>query len=159
MEIYMNVQTFLLKLAMSALCACGFSILFYFRPRRLPLATLNGVITCGVYMTVQYFTGGEFIPNLAAAFVGAIYSEIMARVTKAPVPIYLIPCMIILVPGSLLYRTMSYFISGAYGEAGTCALTTLAVAVGIAGGIMAASICGMLYTRLIGIYALKKRRK
>ncbi len=147
----MDFWTVFLKLLMSALCACGFSILFYFKPRRLPLATLSGVITCAIYLTVQHFLGGEFIPNMAGAFAGAIYAEIMARLTKAPVPVYLIPCMIILVPGSLLYRTMNYFISGAYGMAGDCALTTLSVAAGIAGGIMAASVFGMLYARLVGL--------
>ena len=90
---------------------------------------------------------------------GAIYSEIMARLTKAPVPVYLVPCMIILVPGSLLYKTMNYFISGAYDLAGSSALTTLAVAAGIAGGIMAASVFGMLYGRLIGFYRRKSSRK
>ena len=99
----MDIGNVLLKLLMSALCAAGFAILFYFKPKRLPWAALNGVITCGIYLTVQHLLGGEFIPNLAAAFVGAIYSEIVARVTKAPVSVYLIPCMIILVPGSLLY--------------------------------------------------------
>ncbi len=153
----MDMQIVILKLIMSALCACGFSILFYTRPRRLPLASLCGVITCGVYIGVQYLLGGEFIPNMAAAFVGAIYSEIIARVTKAPVPVYLTPCMIILVPGSLLYKTMNYFISGAYGEAGSCALTTLAVAAGIAGGIMAASVCGMVYSRLASLYTRKRK--
>ncbi len=155
----MDIQTVILKLIMSALCACGFSILFYTRPRRLPLASLCGVITCGVYISVQYWLGGEFIPNLAAAFVGAIYSEIIARVTKAPVPVYLIPCMIILVPGSLLYKTMNHFISGAYGQAGTCALAALAVAAGIAGGIMAASVCGMLYGRFTSLYLRKTNFK
>ncbi|MBQ9780757.1 MAG: threonine/serine exporter family protein [Clostridia bacterium] len=154
----MNTWTFLLKLFMSALCACGFSILFYFKPRRLPLAALNGVITCGVYLGVQALLGGEFIPNMAGAFAGGIFAEIMARVTKVPVPVYLIPSMIILVPGSLLYRTMNYFISGAYGMAGECALTTLAVAAGIAGGVMTSSILGMMYIR-IRETLMSKRRK
>lgn len=153
----MDMQTVILKLVMSALCACGFSILFYTRPRRLPLASLCGVITCGIYIAVQYWLGGEFIPNMVAAFVGAICSEISARVTKAPVPVYLTPCMIILVPGGLLYKTMNYFIIGAYGEAGSSALTTLAVAAGIAGGIMAASVCSMLYSRLRGLNVRKRK--
>ena len=155
----MNAATVILKLLMSALCACGFSILFYTRPRRLPLAVLCGVITCGVYIGVQHLLGGEFIPNMTAAFVGALYSEVIARVTKAPVPVYLTPCMIILVPGSLLYKTMNYFISGAYGLAGTCALSALAVAAGIAGGIMAASVCSMLYVRLARQVPPKSNRK
>lgn len=155
----MRPETVILKLVMSALCACGFSILFYFKPKRLPLAALNGVITCAAYLGVQFLLGGEFIPNMAGAFAGAIFAEIMARVTKVPVPVYLIPSMIILVPGGLLYRTMNYFISGAYGDAGSCALTTLTVAVGIAGGIMAASVFGMIHTRLARVRSPMKAGK
>lgn len=147
------------KLIMATLGAVGFSILFYIKPRRLPLATLGGLITCGVYLVVQYFLGGEFIPNLAGAFWGAVYSEIMARSTKAPVPIYLVPCMITLVPGSLLYRTMNHFIQGDYALAGSYGLTALAVAAGLAGGIMAASVFGMLYNRLAGLVRARRREK
>ncbi len=144
----MNIWTTVLKLVTAAMGSLGFSILFYLKPRRLPLATLGGFLSCGVYLLVQFFVGGELIPNLAGAFAGAIFSEIMARATKAPVPVYLLPCIIPLVPGGLLYRTMNHFIRGAYGQAGTYALTTLAVAVGIAGGIMAASVIGMLYAKV-----------
>ena len=154
----MNIGPILLKLITAALGAVGFSILFYIRPRRLPLATLAGLVTCGTYLMVQAFLGGEFIPNMAGAFLGAIYSEIMARVTKAPVPIYLVPCLITLVPGGLLYRTMNHFIQGAYALAGQYALDTLAVATGIAGGIMAASVCGMAYSRIM-LLSRQKRKK
>lgn len=144
------------KLFMAVLGAVGFSILFYIKPRRLPLAALGGFITCGVYLVVQYFLGGEFIPNLAGAFLGGIYSEIMARVNKAPAPVYLVPCLITLVPGGLLYRTMNSFIQGEYGQAGNYGLDALAVSVGIAGGIMAASVCGMIYSRILRLRERKK---
>lgn len=147
------------KLIMAGLGAVGFSILFYIKPRRLPLAALGGLITCGVYLVVQYFLGGEFIPNLAGAFLGAVFSEIMARKNKAPVPVYLVPCIITLVPGSLLYRTMNHFIQGNYALAGSYGLTALAVAVGIAGGIMAASVCGMLYNRLTSLGKARRTHK
>lgn len=144
------------KIVMAVLGAVGFSILFFIRPRRLPWAAFGGVITCGVYLFVQLWLGGEFIPNLAGSFAGAIFSEVIARVTKAPVPIYLVPCMITLVPGGLLYRTMSSFIQGEYGQAGSFGLAALAVAAGIAGGIMVASIMSMVYVRLKGFLTKKE---
>lgn len=147
------------KLVMAALGAVGFSILFFIRPKRLPWAALGGIITCGVYLLVQLLLGGEFIPNLAGSFFGAVFSESLARVTKAPVPIYLVPCMITLVPGGLLYRTMSHFIQGEYGQAGSFGLAALAVAAGIAGGIMAASVFGMVYNRLRSLSVKKRNNK
>ena len=151
-----EILQILWKIVTATMGAVGFSILFFIRPRRLPMAALSGIITCGVYLFVQLWLGGEFIPNLAGSFCGAIFSEIIARVTKAPVPIYLVPCMITLVPGGMLYRAMSSFIQGAYGQAGSYGLSALAVGAGIAGGIMAASIFGMVYTRIKNLSALKK---
>ncbi len=156
MEDYLQI---LWKLLMAVLGAVGFSILFYIKPRRLPLAALGGIITCGAYLVVQHFLGGELIPNLVGAFLGGIFSELMARLNKAPVPVFLVPCMITLVPGGLLYRTMNSFIQGAYGQAGTYGLTALAVAVGIAGGIMASSVCGMIYTQILHFVEKKKAKQ
>lgn len=153
----MDIPTTILKILTAAMGSLGFSILFYVKPRRLPLTTLGGILSCAVYLLVQHFTGGELIPNLVGAFVGGVYSEIMARATKAPVPVYLLPSIIPLVPGGLLYRTMNQFIRGAYGEAGRDGLTALAVAIGIAGGIMAASILGMLYARMTQWQLSKKQ--
>lgn len=143
----MDLESFILRLLMAVLGGVGFSILFYIKPRRLPFAALGALITCGTYLLAQHFWGGEFIPNLAGAFLGGIYSEIMARACKAPVPVYLVPCAITLVPGGLLYKTMNQLIGGSLTAAVQYGLTALSVGAGIAGGIMAASVLGMLFNR------------
>lgn len=127
----------------AALGTLGFSILFYVHPRRLVLATVGGILTCAVYLLAGRFIEGELLPNLLGALVGAGYSEIMARVTKVPVPVYMVPCVIPLVPGGILYATMFQFVSGHYTAAATAALTALQVALGIAGGIVIASVIGL----------------
>lgn len=132
-----------ITLLTATLGSLGFSIIFYVKPQRLPLATLAGLLTCAIYLWCKTLTGGEFIPNLVAAFAGAVYAEIAARITKAPVPVYLIPSTIPLVPGGALYNTMSHFLSGAYIEAGKYGLIALQVAVGIAAGVIAASVVGL----------------
>lgn len=123
----------------------GFSILFYVHPRRLPVATLGGILTCSVYLLAAHFLGGELIPNMLAALVGAGFSEIMARVTKAPVPVYMMPSVITLVPGSKLYETMFGIVTGDYATAATAGMSTLEIALGIAGGIVIASVLGIVF--------------
>ena len=123
----------------------GFSILFYVHPRRLPVATLGGALTCGVYLLAAHFLGGELIPNMLGALVGAGFSEIMARVTKAPVPVYMMPCVITLVPGSKLYETMFGIVTGDFATAATAGMSTLEIALGIAGGIVIASVLGIIF--------------
>ena len=144
----MTWQELCISLLTATLGSVGFSIIFYAKPKRLPLSALGGLLTWAVYLGVKTLVGGELIPNLGAALVGAIFSEITARLTKAPVPVYLMPCIIPLVPGGMLYETMSRFVSGAYGEAGKCGLEALKVAAGIAGGIIASSVLVMVYRYL-----------
>ena len=74
---------------------------------------------------------------------GAGFSEICARLTKVPVPVYMVPCVIPLVPGSALYATMFNFVSGNHAAAADAALKTLVVALGISGGIVIASVIGL----------------
>ena len=82
---------------------------------------------------------------LLGALVGAGFSEIMGRLTKVPVPIYLVPCVIPLVPGGGLYETMFNFVAGNYAAAATAGMRTLQIALGIAGGIVIASVLGIIF--------------
>ena len=151
----MELKDVIVTLVTAAFGTLGFSILFYVHPRRLTLATVGGVLTCAVYIFGKYLIGGELLPNLLAALAGAGYSEIMARVTKAPVPVYMVPCVIPLVPGSGLYGTMFNFVTGNYPAAAEAGLRTLQTALGIAGGIVIASVLGILFHRRL--FAKKKR--
>ena len=133
-----------IMLITAAISTLGFSILFYVHPRRLFVATLGGVLSCGVYLLAGHFLGGELLPNLLGAMVGAGFSEIMARLTKVPVPVYMVPCVIPLVPGSGLYATMFSIVTADYATAVSAGMRTLEVALGIAGGIVVASVLGLL---------------
>ena len=125
------MQNPIIMLVTSCLATLGFSILFYVHPRRLLVATLGGVFTTGVY--------------LLGALVGAGFSEIMGRLTKVPVPVYMVPCVIPLVPGGALYATMFDFVAGNYVAAATSGMRTLQIALGIAGGIVIASVLGIIF--------------
>ena len=139
------MQNPIIMLITAALATLGFSILFYIHPRRLVVATLGGVLTTGIYLLGVRFIGGELFPNLLGALVGAGFSEIMGRFTKVPVPIYMVPCVIPLVPGGGLYETMFNFVAGNYAAAATAGMRTLQIALGIAGGIVIASVLGIIF--------------
>lgn len=154
----MDPHQIAVRLITAALGTLGFSILFYIHPRRLTLATLGGVLCTAVYLFAHHLLDGrilgeELLPNLLGALVGAGFSEVCARLTKVPVPVYMVPCIIPLVPGSALYAAMFHFVSGNYAAAADAALTTLVVALGIAGGIVIASVLGLL------IRPRKRRRR
>ena len=92
-----------------------------------------------------HFIGGELLPNLLGALAGAGFSEIMGRLTKVPVPVYMVPCIIPLVPGGALYETMFSFVTGNYLAAAGAGMRTLQIALGIAGGIVIASVLGIIF--------------
>ena len=140
----MDAKYVIVSLVTAAIGTLGFSILFYIHPRRLTLATLGGVLCTAVYLLAGYLIGGELLPNLLAGLVGAGFSEVCARLTKVPVPVYMVPCVMPLVPGSALYAAMFQFVAGNYNAAADAAMTTLVVALGIAGGIVIASVVGLL---------------
>lgn len=140
----MDAQYVITTLITGILGTLGFSILFYIHPRRLPLATFGGLLCTAVYLLAGYLIGGELLPNLFGALVAAGFSEVCARLTKVPVPVYMVPCIMPLVPGGLLYSAMFNLVAGNYTTAADSAMSTLVVALGISGGIVIASVLGLL---------------
>ena len=76
------------------------------------------------------------IASFCAAAVGAAYSQIMARVLRAPAPIFLVPAIIPLVPGCALYYTMSNVLYGYTEIAAEWGRTTVIEALAIALGMV-----------------------
>lgn len=142
------MKEILIRLVTALLGTVGFSILFYIRPRRLVLASIGGVLACGIYLLLNRWIGGEFLPNMIATFIGTVFSEICARRTRVPVSVYITPCMIPLVPGYALYSTMSCLVRADYSGCAAYALTALSAALGIAGGIVAGSVLFLLFRPL-----------
>ena len=117
----------------------GFSILFGVRPKHLFFATVGGVIACGC--SILSASLGAFAASAIAAFAATLYAELVSRARKAPVVTFLTPSLIVLVPGGSLYYTVANIISKNYSAANEYGLTTLDTCLGIAAGILAASLC------------------
>ena len=78
---------------------------------------------------------GVFYPTLIASAAAAAYAEIMARLLKAPVPLYVLPSVISLVPGGSLYYTMSYCMERDWEQFGIYGYRTVQYALAIAAGM------------------------
>ncbi len=59
----MSAREIVIRLVFSTVSTVGLSILFYIRPRRLPLATLGGFLTYAVYLLVHTVLASEFVCN------------------------------------------------------------------------------------------------
>ena len=136
----MNWTTFLIGLGSSAVGSLGFALIFRLRPRYLAPAALGGTLAFAVYFLLEMLGLHPFATNFFASMTAALFSELCARTLKAPAVIFTIPCIIPLVPGSLLYYTMSHLISGSYGDSFAYFTKTMIIALGIAGGLIVVSV-------------------
>jgi uncharacterized membrane protein YjjB (DUF3815 family) len=117
----------------------GFAIFFNIRGRKIWYAATGGMLSWAVYLLGGLWLNNEITQYFISAIIVTIYSEICARIEKTPVTTFLTPAIIPLVPGKFLYYTMSFAVNGRFGEFAVYGSFTVAIAVAIAAGIMAAS--------------------
>lgn len=120
----------------------GFAIIFGVKAKRLPYTTLGSLLICVVYVITLSL--GTFASNAIASFAVTIYCEAIARQQKAPVVVFLTPSLIPLVPGGSLYNTVSTLIYKQYDKSLMYGLQTCDTCLGIAAGILLASLCASL---------------
>ena len=128
-------MTIVIQLITALLGSLGFALLFNMPRRHLAIASFGGLLVWGIYLAVTALGANIFFANLIAAAAGLIWSEVLARIIKAPTTLYYITAFIPLIPGSSLYRTLEGAVSGNWSELRHYGMTTLSVTFGIAAGI------------------------
>ena len=88
----------------SFLSCAAFCVLYNVRGIRIFYAALGGALGKFIYEMAMPF--GMVVQFFISAVVVALYSELMARVSKCPVMIFLIVAVLPLVPGAAVYHTM-----------------------------------------------------
>ena len=116
----------------------GFSLLFGMRPKRLPWTILGGALVCLVYLLTKPL--GNFLCNAVSSFVLMLYCEWIARLQKAPAVCFFASAAVVLVPGGGLYYTISYLLQRDYTTAWNYGSSTLSICLGIAAGVLIASV-------------------
>ena len=117
-----------------------FGVLVNIRGKMLVFSAFNGGITWLIYLLLQMEYGAPILSLFIASLFAAAYSEIMARILKAPVTLFVICGIIPLVPGSGMYKTMLYTIQGQTNLAVSEGMSTVGAAGSIAVGIFVISI-------------------
>ena len=151
------MKEILLQLAMAGIGTAGFALLFHVRLRNLPAALLGGIGAWAAYLLLEHFTKDPLVSNMGASFLVCVWAEIMARVMKAPVNVFMITGLIPLVPGAGLYYTMLALVNQNTAELTARGSATGIAMLGIAVGIVAESVL-FLYIMDLG-NALRKRKK
>ena len=118
----------------------GFSIYFRVSKRNVVASTLGGSLGWIVYLIIFHTFNSLFFANFIAAFVVYVYSEIMARILKSPVNIFLVTGIIPLIPGGSLYYTMAALLEKDGEMFKSKGVDTALVTVGLAVGIVVSAI-------------------
>ncbi len=114
-------------------CA-AFSVFFNLRVKWMPLTCLGGSLGWLVYLLLGWQS--DVYAYFVATIVIALYSEVMARVCRVPVTLFLTTGILPLVPGAGMYYTMKYCASGDMAMFMETGVHTLALAGAIALGIV-----------------------
>jgi len=116
-----------------------FGIIFNIKGSKLLFAALGGALSQVSFMLLAFVFTSEITQYFFATIIIAFYAEIMARIKKAPATVFLVPSIIPLVPGGMMYYSMEYCISGQINEFFTLLLKTIGVAGSLAIGILVVS--------------------
>lgn len=114
----------------------GFCLFFHIKKDKLLYGSIGGILSICIYFACCEYGMNSFFQNFFAAIVATLYAEIIARIAKAPSTVFLIPSVIPLTPGSLLYYTMQAVVDGNDALSKELGEETVMVALGIALGIV-----------------------
>lgn len=146
-----------LQILMGALGTLGFNLLFHIRGKKLIFATLGGVISWSVFLSLEPLLPGETIRYFLAAAAITVYGELMARWRKTPTTTFLVPSIIPLIPGSALYYTMNYALNKQWTVFLQQAFYTLQLALALAVGII--SVTTVVRLIAVTVRKIKKAEK
>lgn len=124
----------IIQLITGMLGSLGFALLFGLKKQYLIAAALGGFLNWGLYLLGMHLWNAIFFAGLLASASSALYSEIMARLKKAPATLFFITSVIPLIPGRALYYTCSNAVMRDWAQAKAYANITLQYALSIAAG-------------------------
>ncbi|MGN0297661.1 MAG: threonine/serine exporter family protein [Lachnospiraceae bacterium] len=99
-------------IGLSILASIGFAIVFQIDKKDLIYAGLGGGITRIVYLIFMTFIPYRIVYIALAAFVSALYAEMVSGYKHTPATYYLYPSIIPLIPGDLFYYMCAGLIVG-----------------------------------------------
>lgn len=130
---------YLLPCLWAFLSCVGFGLIFNVQGIGILITGLGGSLGWMIYLLMMHWQNSDIFAAFAAAMAIAVYSELMARVRRCPVTGYLQIALLPLVPGSGVYRAMSYCVEGDTAMFTVTLLHTIGFAAALSVGAMLAS--------------------
>ncbi|WP_010233505.1 threonine/serine exporter family protein [Clostridium arbusti] len=140
----------------SFITSLGFAIIYNVKGKNVFLAGIGGGVSWLVYLIAHHLYNSNVLALFLGAVAVSIYSEVMARLFKAPVTTFIICGIIPLVPGNGMYYTMYEIILGNVAKATTYGIQTLGSAGSIAIAIAMVSSTSKLLLMKKRIFSLNQ---
>ena len=118
----------------------GFALLFNMKKRQVIYSGIGGALAWCIYLFLADLMGGIFLSTLIASVFIGVYSEIMAKVNKAPATIFFTSVAIALIPGASLYYAMDSLLEKDMNAASFNANKALTIALAISMGIVLVAV-------------------
>jgi uncharacterized membrane protein YjjB (DUF3815 family) len=130
------------------LSSIGFGVLFNIRGKNLIIASIGGALGWFTYLLSGKLQPSGVFSLFLAAMVVSIFSEIMARVYKTPVTLFLLCGIIPLVPGGGMYFATLEAVKGNLDISLSKGIQTLFSAGAIAIGIVFVSSISTIFKKI-----------
>ena len=146
------MTAYFIQIITAGISSLGFALLYNVRGKRLIIPFIGGIAGQTLYIALM-FLNNETLQSFIGTIFLSIYTEIAARIVKTPTTTFLVPNIIIFIPGGLLYFTISSAIREDWLNFIIYGKETLFTAASIAAGIMiVSSIVKIVYKlKLINI--------
>lgn len=151
----MILEEWIIPILMAAVGSVSFGMFFGIYTRKLVFSALGGALTWSVYLIAIHLGVQEPICYALAAASGTLFAEILARIVKTPVTVYIITSVIPLVPGGSLYYTMLGLLQGDQATFLAKGSYTLSAAGAMALGMFSAT---MLFKIIFSVILLSKKK-
>jgi uncharacterized membrane protein YjjP (DUF1212 family) len=132
----------------AAAAAYAFAAVFNVRQREALVSGIAGGAVWGLFMLARKINISEPACYFLAALGAGLISEILAKVMKKPVSLFIVPAIIPLVPGAMLYYTMEKMASGDYPVAWSIGAKALVMSGAIATALAFATSLSRIYGRV-----------
>lgn len=150
-------ENYIAILISSFVATFGFAIILNNKYKHLPIVAIGGVLSCGIYLLTSYLTNGDpFISVMVGSMFSTIMAEILARILKSPTTVFLIPTIIPFVPGAKLFFMMYSLINGDMDKFSSNFSDLGLASLGIAVGIILASVFFQVVFKLFNKLRVKK---
>ncbi len=120
----------------AAIGTAGFCLILRVDKRHILPATAAGLFSYTIWYLVSLTTANLFLQNFLGALSGALLSQMLAILMHVPTTVFHTGAMIPLVPGGMLYSTMSALINGDMAAFTRHGGDALRIGLGIAAGII-----------------------